>query len=117
MKKDEITNNTILRSQSEPVAKCDRLSNDEIENRIIKSVINSNSLGVVCEKCGSKEITEISYGLPAWIIVDEPIDSRIEKLIEERRIVLGGCTKRDESPRYYCRACGTKFGNYSGTNL
>lgn len=82
----------------------------EIEDRVLKSVINAKSLGVVCEECGSEEITEISYGLPAWLTVDKPIDPRIEKLIKERRIVLGGCVKGEESPRYYCRACGNKFG-------
>ena len=49
----------------------------EIEDRVLKSVINAKSLGVVCEECGSEEITEISYGLPAWLTVDKPIDPRI----------------------------------------
>ncbi len=82
----------------------------EIEDRVVEDIINAKSLGIVCEKCGSDEITEISYGLPAWIIVDEPIDERIKKLIDDRRIVLGGCVKNEESPRFYCRACGNKFG-------
>ena len=60
----------------------------EAYNKIPKRIIDSKCIGVVCEKCGSKEITEISYGLPAWITIDEPIDPRIEKLLEEKRIVL-----------------------------
>ena len=83
----------------------------EIEDRVVESVMNARPLGVVCEKCGSDEITEISYGLPGWLIVGEPADPRIEKLIEERRIVLGGCCIREELPRYFCRTCSNKFGN------
>ena len=89
----------------------------EIEDRVLENVKNAKPLGVVCEKCGSEEITEITYGLPAWLIVDEPIDPRIGKLIEERRIVLGGYVKREESPRYFCRTCRNKFGDCSQTNL
>ncbi|WP_155832695.1 hypothetical protein [Butyrivibrio sp. AE3006] len=87
------------------------------KNRISKNVITPKRIGVVCEKCGSKEITEISYGLPAWITIDEPVDPRMEKLIEEKRIVLGGCIRGEESPRYYCRTCRNTFGDYRRTNL
>ena len=88
----------------------------EIEDRFLENVINAKCYGIVCEKCGSNEITEISYGLPGWLTVDEPVDPRIEKLIEERRIVLGGCIKGEKSPRYYCRACSNKFGIFNSNN-
>lgn len=85
---------------------------NKIKKQVYERVLNANTLGVFCEKCGSDSVTEISYGLPAWIIVDEPMDSGIEKLIEERKIVLGGCSYDDDSPKYFCRACGNKFGKY-----
>ena len=39
----------------------------EIEDRVLKRVKNVKPLGIVCSKCGSDEITEISYGTPAWL--------------------------------------------------
>ena len=78
----------------------------------LKNLMNAKPIGVICEKCGSDEITEISYGLPGWLTIDEPVDPRIEKLLEERRIVLGGCVISDNSPRYYCRKCKNKFGEF-----
>jgi len=81
-----------------------------IEDDVVNRVINAKPLGIVCNKCGSEEITEISYGLPGWIIVDEPIDPRIQSLIDESRIVLGGCVISEDSPKYFCRKCKNKFG-------
>ena len=89
---------------------------DETEDSILEIVKIVKPPGITCAKCGSNEITEISYGLPSWLIVDEPVDPQIEKLIKERRIVLGGCVKSEESPRYYCRSCGNTFGDYRRPN-
>ena len=81
----------------------------KLEDSVVNRVMNTKSLGVVCDKCGSEEIAEISYGLPGWVIVDEPIDMRIQALFEERRIVLGGCVIKDDSSKYFCRKCRNKF--------
>ena len=82
----------------------------KIEDSIVNRVINAKTPGIVCDRCGSEEITEISYGLPGWIIVDEPIDPRIQSLIDENLIVLGGCVISEDSPKYFCRKCKNKFG-------
>ena len=82
----------------------------QMEDQIVEMILKAESLGVVCEKCGSDKITKILYGLPAWLTVDEPIDSRIQELINKRMIVLGGCTIHDDSPKYFCRECRNKFG-------
>lgn len=67
-------------------------------------------ISVKCEKCGSDKITEISYGLPGWLTVDDERDPRIKELLNERLIVLGGCIISADSPKYFCRNCKTKFG-------
>ncbi len=82
----------------------------KIEDSVVNRVINAKNPGIVCDRCSCEEITEISYGLPGWIIVDEPIDPRIQTLIDESRIVLGGCVMRNDSPKYFCRKCKNKFG-------
>ena len=82
----------------------------QIEDQVVDKVLNAEPLGVVCERCGSDKITKISYGLPAWIVVDKPTDPRIQELINKKMIVLGGCTIQDDSPKYYCRECKNKFG-------
>ena len=82
----------------------------QMEDEEVERVLNAKPLGVVCEKCGSDKITKISYGLPAWLNVDEPVDPRIQELLEERLIVRGGCTIFDDSPKYFCRECKYKFG-------
>ena len=82
----------------------------KMEEEFIESILNSEPLGVVCDKCGSDRITEISYGLPWWLIVGEPVDPGISALVKEKRIVLGGCLRRKDSPKYYCRDCKNEFG-------
>ena len=84
----------------------------ELEDHFVQNIINAKSLEVLCDKCGSDKITEISYGLPGWVKIDEPVDPRIIKLLEERRIVLGGCVISENSQRYYCRTCKNKFGGF-----
>ena len=86
---------------------------ERIENEIIEIVMSAKPLDVVCDKRGSDEITDISYGLPAWLQVDYPIDPRITALVKEHRIVLGGCVHSKGSPKYFCRDCGNKFGSKS----
>ena len=83
----------------------------ELSDRTIDNVLKFESENnVKCEKCGSNNITEISYGLPGWLVVDVEVDPRIEAMINEKRIVLGGCAPTLDAPRYFCRDCKVKFG-------
>ena len=86
------------------------------EDEILERVMNAKPLDVVCDKCGSDQITEISYGVPAWLQVDHPIDPRITALVEQHRIVLGGCIHSKDSPKFFCRDCGNKFGSLGAEN-
>lgn len=51
-----------------------------------------------CPSCGSARVAEIIYGLPA-------LDKKVEKDIQEGRIVLGGCLVWDDMPRWCCLDC------------
>ena len=55
-----------------------------------------------CPECGSSRIAEILYGMPDF--------SQTEADLEAGRIVLGGCTVHDESPRWHCHECEHQFG-------
>ena len=33
------------------------------------------------------------------------------KLVQENKIILGGCILRDNAPRYYCTKCKKKFNS------
>lgn len=83
----------------------------ELADRVVENVNNQKLENIRCDRCGSNKITEISYGLPGWLVIDEDyeIDPRITALLEERKIVLGGCCKDETSPKYFCRECGNKF--------
>lgn len=83
----------------------------ELSDKTINSVIRFEAENTVkCEKCSSDKITEISYRLPGWCVIDVEIDPRIEKMLAEKRIVLGGCAPKPDAPRYFCRECKAKFG-------
>ena len=85
----------------------------DIADQVVEMAESPNASGVLCELCGSDEITTITYGLPAWINIDDDyaIDPRINSCINEKRIVLGGCAVNKDSPKYFCRNCLTKFGS------
>lgn len=83
----------------------------EMSDKAINNVLKFEAENEVkCEKCGFDKITEISYGLPGWCGIDMEIDPRIKKMLEEKRILLGGCILTPDSPKYFCRNCKTKFG-------
>lgn len=81
-------------------------------DRVVENVNSQRLKNIQCDECGSEEITQISYGLPGWIVIDDDyeIDPRITSLLEEKKIVLGGCCKNADSPKYFCRKCSNKFG-------
>lgn len=56
-----------------------------------------------CPQCVSNKIVPIIYGMPteyAW-----------EKS-KQGKLLIGGCCVSDESPKWYCQACGHEFGKY-----
>lgn len=55
-----------------------------------------------CPRCGSTQIASILYGYPAF-------DEKLEKKLEEGRIVLGGCMEEEGAPTWQCVDCGQEF--------
>lgn len=55
-----------------------------------------------CSKCGSFKVARVIYGM-----VD--FDDRLEKLEEQGRVVLGGCSITGNDPKYECTDCGIGF--------
>ena len=56
-----------------------------------------------CPNCQSTNRAEILWGLPA--------DMReIEKELERKEIVLGGCCVTGNDPKWACNDCGTRRG-------
>ena len=56
-----------------------------------------------CPLCNRKKIATILWGLPA--------DMReLEKEIEEKKIVLGGCIVTDHDPKWECTDCYHRWG-------
>ena len=59
---------------------------------------------ITCPHCGSTQIGEYLYGLPAL----NPFDTRILS----GELILGGCCIEEDSPKYYCYHCEKDFGLY-----
>ena len=59
--------------------------------------------GLLCPSCGSEEIAEIQYGMPA-------LTKELEDAIANHKITLGGCGIYDGMPQWACNACWHKFG-------
>lgn len=53
-----------------------------------------------CPKCGSENIAEILYGLPAF-------DDKLERDLADGKVVLGGC--EDDTKRWHCNSCKNEF--------
>jgi len=56
-----------------------------------------------CTKCGSTNTAEYLYGLPKF-------DDNLQKELDEKKIVLGGCMVSDFDPKYKCNNCNADFG-------
>ena len=56
-----------------------------------------------CVKCGSNNTAAYLYGLPIF-------DEALEKGLEERSVVLGGCMVTDFDPKFHCNECDNDFG-------
>lgn len=55
-----------------------------------------------CEQCGSTKIANIFYGYPS-------ISTKLDKAIQEGRIVLGGCVITECDPNWKCVDCGLQI--------
>jgi hypothetical protein len=68
-------------------------------------VIHADPIPVstVCPTCGSEQRIPIMYGKPGPGTIAQA---------ERGEIVLGGCSIFDDSPRWQCRQCGTRWGIY-----
>ena len=64
--------------------------------------IEFNRKPTKCPKCNSKRIAKIIYGMPYY-------SPETEKLIQEGKIVLGGCIVTDDDPVWECADCGAGF--------
>ena len=56
-----------------------------------------------CPKCGSAKVAAILYGLPIF-------DNRLERQLEEGKVVLGGCCVTGNDPQWMCQDCKHGFG-------
>lgn len=57
---------------------------------------------VKCPKCKSTNIAEFRYGL-----YDR--DEKMNRLIEEGKVRLGGCEISFDNPAYFCNECKKEF--------
>ena len=55
-----------------------------------------------CPKCGKSWIAEILWGYPNM--------SSIEKELEKKEIVLGGCLVSNNDPKWECNDCHHQWG-------
>ena len=56
-----------------------------------------------CPYCGSQNIAEYLYGYP------DLDDDELEKQIENKEVILGGCIITDDNPSFHCNDCGMDF--------
>ena len=57
-----------------------------------------------CPKCKSKNIALLFWGYPA------DFDESMEKQVERKEIVLGGCLVTDHDPKWECNECHNRWG-------
>jgi len=56
-----------------------------------------------CSKCNNSKIAEI-----VWGYVD--FNDEIEKMIDSKKIVLGGCFVTEHDPKWECNECHHRWG-------
>lgn len=72
--------------------------NSETDNELMRVKEKPN----ICPVCGSKRIASYMYGLPMF-------SKKLEKEIDEGKIVLGGCCISDDDPLFKCLDCQKDF--------
>ncbi len=56
-----------------------------------------------CPRCGSSDVAEYLWGLPAF-------SEQLEKDMADHKIILGGCCITGNDPSAHCNTCGKDFG-------
>ena len=56
-----------------------------------------------CSLCNNKNIATIFWGYPSDM-------KELEKEIDERKTVLGGCLVTDHDPKWECNSCHHRWG-------
>lgn len=56
-----------------------------------------------CPRCGSSDVAEYLWGLPAF-------SEQLEKDMADHKVILGGCCITGNDPSAHCNACGKDFG-------
>jgi len=62
-----------------------------------------------CTYCDSKNVVPIFWGYPADM-------DCVMKLVEAKKVVLGGCYVSDNDPAFECLDCGQRSGNMEKEN-
>ena len=57
----------------------------------------------VCPFCGSHNVSFILYGLQCY-------SEELERLLESREVIIGGCVIHDEDDQWFCQDCKEEFG-------
>ncbi len=65
-------------------------------------ILSLRPAGLSCPACGSDQILEIIYGLPATT-------EKLERELEKKTIILGGCMMHENAPLWKCGKCNCTF--------
>jgi hypothetical protein len=57
-----------------------------------------------CPNCGNAWIAEIFWGYPG------DFDNQMQKQVERKEIVMGGCLVSDHDPKWECNNCNHRWG-------
>ena len=55
-----------------------------------------------CLHCGFEPVSHLLYGV-------HEIDEKMQRDIDSRRILLGGCSILKDSPKWFCSNCQTEY--------
>ncbi len=58
-----------------------------------------------CHICNFEPVSDLLYGV-------QIIDEQLQKDIDERKVLLGGCSLLDYSPKWLCSNCQTEYYLY-----
>jgi hypothetical protein len=58
-----------------------------------------------CHICNFEPVSDLLYGV-------QIIDEQLQKYIDERKVLLGGCSLLDYSPKWLCSNCQTEYYLY-----
>ena len=67
--------------------------------------MNKNK-SIICPICGSSNVAEYLFGMPAY-------NYELEEKLNNGEIILGGCCIEPDSPAYHCNECEEDFGYYN----